>query len=100
MKVLPIHSVAVFVALIGLLMPAPVPAERIKDISTVYGVRSNQLIGYGIVVGLEGTGDFGRSSFTVQSVASMLTRFGIKIDGSQIRTRNVAAVMVLSLIHI
>ncbi len=67
---------------------------RIKDIASVQGVRGQQLIGYGLVVGLNGTGDSQRSTFTLQSVASMLKRFGITVAQSDLRLRNVAAVMV------
>jgi flagellar P-ring protein FlgI len=69
-------------------------ATRIKDIAYVQGVRGQQLIGYGLVVGLNGTGDTQRSAFTVQSVTSMLKRFGITFSSADLRTRNVAAVMV------
>ena len=69
-------------------------AIRIKDIAYVHGVRSQQLIGYGLVVGLNGTGDSQRSTFTLQSVSSMLKRFGITVPQSDLRLRNVAAVMV------
>ncbi len=69
-------------------------AIRIKDIAYVQGVRTQQLIGYGLVVGLNGTGDTQRSTFTLQSVASMLKRFGITVPQDQLRLRNVAAVMV------
>jgi flagellar P-ring protein FlgI len=69
-------------------------STRIKDIAYVQGVRGQQLIGYGLVVGLNGTGDTQRSAFTVQSVTSMLKRFGITFSSSDLRTRNVAAVMV------
>jgi len=69
-------------------------AIRIKDIAYVHGVRSQQLIGYGLVVGLNGTGDTQRSTFTLQSVTSMLKRFGITVPQSDLRLRNVAAVMV------
>lgn len=69
-------------------------AQRIKDISFIKGIQSEQLIGYGIVVGLAGTGDSYRSSFTVQSVISMLKRFGITVPETNLRTRNVAAVMI------
>jgi flagellar P-ring protein precursor FlgI len=68
---------------------------RIKDISTVQGVRVNQLIGYGLVIGLNGTGDTLRNSpFTQQSLQSMLDRMGINVRNSQARTRNIAAVIV------
>jgi flagellar P-ring protein FlgI len=70
---------------------------RIKDITSVKGIRVNQLVGYGLVVGLNGTGDTLRNSpFTQQSVQAMLDRMGVNIRGTQYepRTRNIAAVMV------
>ena len=67
---------------------------RIKDISKVQGVRSNQLMGYGLVVGLDGTGDGSSSGETVQSIANMLTTYGITVNSSSIKLKNVAAVMV------
>jgi flagellar P-ring protein FlgI len=69
-------------------------AIRIKDIAHVHGVRGQQIIGYGLVVGLNGTGDTQRSTFTLQSVSSMLKRFGINVPQNDLRLRNVAAVMV------
>ncbi len=69
-------------------------AQRIKDIAYFKGVQSEQLIGYGLIVGLAGTGDSYRSTFTVQSVISMLKRFGITVPQTNLRTRNIAAVMV------
>lgn len=70
-----------------------VMGERIKDISSVAGVRSNQLVGYGIVVGLAGTGD-GSSGLTLQSMQAMVSRFGLVTDVSGINAKNAAAVMV------
>ncbi|MFT0893101.1 flagellar basal body P-ring protein FlgI [Pseudochelatococcus sp. G4_1912] len=68
---------------------------RIKDIVTLQGVRDNQLIGYGLVIGLQGTGDSLRNSpFTEQALQSMLERMGINVRNSTLRTRNTAAVMV------
>lgn len=67
---------------------------RLKNIATVKGVRENQLIGYGLVVGLQRTGDTQRVLSTLQSITNMLYQFGIKITPDQIRTQNVAAVMV------
>lgn len=67
---------------------------RIKDVADVQGVRGNQLIGYGLVVGLEGTGDSQSIQFTIQSIANMLRSFGINVDQATIRVKNVAAVMV------
>lgn len=69
-------------------------SQRIKDIAYFKGTSSEQIIGYGLVVGLAGTGDTYRSSFTVQSVSSMLKRFGITVPQTDLRIRNVAAVMV------
>ena len=73
----------------------PQAATRIKDIVSVQGVRANQLVGYGLVIGLNGTGDSLRNSpFTEQSLQSMLDRMGINVRNSKARTRNVAAVIV------
>ena len=59
---------------------APAPAERIKDLARVAGVRDNQLVGYGLVVGLDGSGDqTSQTPFTVQSLKNMLTQFGITV---------------------
>ncbi|MDW8051965.1 MAG: flagellar basal body P-ring protein FlgI [Armatimonadota bacterium] len=73
---------------------AQAPSVRLKDIAQVRGVRSNQLIGYGLVIGLEGTGDSSGALFTVQSIANMLERFGITVPPNAIKVKNVAAVMV------
>lgn len=78
----------------ALMMPATASATRLKDLANVQGVRENQILGYGLVVGLAGTGDYGQSEFTVQSTASMLSRMGIRVDKDKITTRNVAAVIV------
>ena len=70
-------------------------ASRIKDLANIEGVRQNQLIGYGLVVGLSGTGDsLNNSPFTRQSLQAMLERLGVNIRGAALRTGNVAAVMV------
>src|SRR5665213_579736 len=84
--------------LMGLLLPAGARAERVKDLASVAGVRGNQLIGYGLVVGLDGTGDqTTQAPFTVQSIANMLAKFGVTIPASvssQMQLKNVAAVSV------
>ena len=86
-------GLVVLLILIGLADAAA--ASRIKDIVSVQGVRSNQIIGYGLVVGLSGTGDSLRNSpFTEQSLQAMLDRMGINIRSAKARTRNVAAVIV------
>ncbi|MBP2645297.1 MAG: Flagellar P-ring protein [Firmicutes bacterium] len=77
---------------IGEVMAAGQAITRIKDIAKVQGVRSNQLVGYGLVVGLSGTGD--KSVFTLQSIASMLKNFGVTVSSSELQGKNVAAVMV------
>ena len=76
-----------------------VHSQRIKDIAIIGDQSSEQIIGYGLVVGLAGSGDSHRSSFTVQSVTSMLERFGITVPQTQLKTRNVAAVMVTATIN-
>jgi flagellar P-ring protein precursor FlgI len=68
-------------------------AARLKDISSIRGVRENQLIGYGIVVGLKGTGD-GKSEFTSKSTARMLDKLGVKLDSGAVESKNVAAVII------
>jgi flagellar P-ring protein precursor FlgI len=73
---------------------APAEATRIQELCDVRGVRTNQLTGYGLVVGLNNTGDMGQSRFTVQSTAAMLRRLGATIDPAAIQTRNAAAVVV------
>ncbi|MCL5030682.1 MAG: flagellar basal body P-ring protein FlgI [Bacteroidetes bacterium] len=74
-------------------------AQRIKDIAYITGESSEQIIGYGLVVGLAGTGDTQRSTFTLQSVTSMLKRFGITVPTDNLQTRNVAAVMVTATLN-
>jgi flagellar P-ring protein precursor FlgI len=78
------------------LAPLAASAERIKDIANIDGVRSNQLVGYGLVVGLDGTGDQTTSTpFTVQSLVSMLGQLGVQLpQGTNLQLKNVAAVMV------
>jgi len=85
---------AAIVALGSLDTPAHA-TSRIKDLANIEGVRQNQLIGYGLVVGLNGTGDtLNNIPFTKQSLQAMLERMGVNIRGATIRTGNVAAVMV------
>jgi flagellar P-ring protein precursor FlgI len=71
-------------------------AERVKDIASIEGVRTNQLLGYGLIVGLDGTGDQTTSTpFTVQSLVSMLGQLGVQLPtGTNLQLKNVAAVMV------
>lgn len=79
-----------------LALPAQAPAlSRIKDVAAFDGVRSNMLVGYGLVVGLNGTGDSLRNAaFTQESLVAMLERLGVATRGASLNTKNVAAVMV------
>lgn len=89
-----------YALLLGLFLcflPSDLSAKtsRIKDIVDIEGVRDNQLVGYGLVVGLNGTGDgLGNSPFTQQSLTAMLERLGVNVRGQNMNTGNVAAVMV------
>ncbi|HSI21718.1 MAG TPA: flagellar basal body P-ring protein FlgI [Methylophilaceae bacterium] len=82
--------------LLAMLLALPVHAERIKDLASIQGVRNNQLVGYGLVVGLDGTGDqTTQTPFTVQSIVSMLRNMGVNLPpGTNLQLKNVAAVMV------
>lgn len=68
--------------------------QKIGDIANIVGVRDNQLIGYGLVVGLNGSGDKSASKFTMQSIANMLESVNVKVSPSDIKSKNIAAVMV------
>ena len=81
-------------AITALILSAQVSyADRLKDLTSIAGVRSNQLVGYGIVVGLAGSGD-GNSGLTLQSMQSMVSRFGLVTETSGLDGKNTAAVMV------
>ena len=71
-------------------------AERLKDLANLAGARSNQLLGYGLVVGLEGTGDDFYAGIGMLSVSTMLRNLGVNVDPNNLRLRNVAAVMVIA----
>ncbi len=104
-------TIRFFKQLAGIMMLAlcasgPAHADRVKDLASVAAVRTNQLVGYGIVVGLQGTGDGAQVAFTVQTVRSMLVKMGVGLDGplsdferaaaaaGRMDVQNVAAVMV------
>lgn len=88
-----IRPAITFVTLL-LMVTIAVAGVRLKDVGKFCGVDGLRLIGYGLVVGLEGSGDSQKSLFTNQSLANMLERFGIAVDGDKVRSKNVAAVMV------
>lgn len=77
-----------------LLAPQSALAARLKDIADIEGVRGNQLLGYGLVVGLNGTGDGRMTDFTPKSISNMLEKMGLRVDPQMVRVKNVAAVMV------
>jgi len=93
-----IHHIVAMILLIGRLSYAsdlpPQHFARIKDIASVEGIRENQLVGYGIVVGLQNTGDSQQTSFPVQTLAATLLRMGVSVPASSIRVQNLAAVFV------
>jgi len=89
------------VYLMGILLMVVVPSSaqgaRLKDIASFKGIRTNQLVGYGLVVGLNGTGDSPNTEFTIRSIVNMLERMGIHVERDrigQVKLKNVAAVMV------
>src|SRR5215469_4172096 len=92
--------IAACALLLTLALPASLHAEdaprnaRIKDIASVQGVRDNQLVGYGLVVGLHGTGDSLPTGFSTQTLASMLLRMGVSVPATGIRVQNLAAVFI------
>ncbi|EGO64076.1 flagellar basal body P-ring protein FlgI [Acetonema longum] len=92
-KVLCLSLIAMLAVSLTAALAAPVNT-RIKDLAKVQGVRSNQLVGYGLVVGLAGTGDSDKAEYTIQSIASMLKSFGITAPMDNLRPKNMAAVMI------
>ncbi len=95
------HLLKLFLVALLVSLPFTADAKRIKDLSSIQGVRDNQLIGYGLVVGLDGSGDMTtQTPFTVQSIMNMLTQMGVNlpaISASQTMLKNVAAVMVTAI---
>jgi flagellar P-ring protein precursor FlgI len=84
---------------LSLTLPAPAAPVRLKDLISIQGVRENQLVGYGIVVGLAGTGDKQTTIFTTQSLANLLARMGVAIaNPTSVRVANVASVMVTAML--
>ena len=79
---------------LSLLFPSVVLSARIKDLASIKGIRTNQLFGYGLVIGLNGSGDKGGTGFTIQSLANMMEKMGIRVNPLDVKVNNVAAVMV------
>jgi len=87
--------VVTFAVVVGTIFkPVDVSAARLKDIASFSGVRTNELVGYGLVVGLAGTGDGSSSTFTLRSMSNMLEKMGVETDADDLKPKNVAAVMV------
>lgn len=90
------RSKFLFLIILAFILFSPSAGEsaRIKDIVSIKGIRPNQLFGYGLVVGLNGSGDKGGTSFTIQGLANMLEHMGLHISAADLKVSNVAAVMV------
>jgi len=86
----------ILLTLLGL--PSVARAEKLRDLCDIVGARDNQLVGYGVVTGLTGTGDDVSAPFAAQSLRSLLRRLGIQLDSKQLRLKNVAAVVVTATI--
>ncbi|HBU48182.1 MAG TPA: flagellar biosynthesis protein FlgA [Myxococcales bacterium] len=85
-----------FLFLIVVVMALPSHASRVKELVKIEGLRTNHLVGYGLVVGLDGQGDNDSARFTVKSIAALMQRQGVQVKEREIRVKNVAAVMVTS----
>ena len=86
-------QIKLFIFLVFIMAQGSAWAERIKDITSIKGVRANQLVGYGLVVGLDGSGD--NTAFTVQSLKSMLGQYGITLPANvNPQVKNIAAVAI------
>ena len=90
-KIIPLLTLLCFV-LFSVLQECE--ASRLKDLASVKGVRNNQLVGYGLVVGLEGTGDGSKAAFTTQAMANMLENMGVHVNQNDLKVKNVAGVMI------
>jgi len=82
------------VVIFNIFFTSAVFGARIKDIASIKGIRPNQLFGYGLVIGLAGTGDKAGTDFTVQGLVNMLEKMGIRVSAQDVKVKNVAAVMV------
>ena len=82
------------ILLFGFICPAIGMPARIKDIASIKGIRPNQLFGYGLIIGLNGSGDKSGTGFTIQGLVNMLERMGVHVSAADVKVSNVAAVMV------
>ncbi len=89
------HKIIIILLILwGVVLLSTAEASRIKELAKLEGVRSNQLIGYGLVVGLNGTGDSASTRFTIQSLVNMMERLGVTVNPDTVKVDNVAAVIV------
>ncbi|HEV8548980.1 MAG TPA: flagellar basal body P-ring protein FlgI [Polyangiaceae bacterium] len=95
---LPAALVALLLAFATVVTSGEARADRVRDLCDVVGARDNQLVGYGVVTGLNGTGDDITAPFAKQSLKALLRRLGVQVDETQIRLKNVAAVLVTTTI--
>ncbi|RLB20068.1 MAG: flagellar biosynthesis protein FlgA, partial [Deltaproteobacteria bacterium] len=79
---------------INVFLASTVTGARLKDIASIKGIRTNQLFGYGLVIGLNGSGDKGGTNFTIQGLVNMLEKMGVHVSAQDVKVSNVAAVMV------
>jgi len=86
--------ISLMVAVLHILASTPAYGARLKDIADIEGVRGNQLFGYGVVVGLNGTGDGKSVEFTTKSVSNLLEKMGIRVDAKDVKVKNIASVLV------
>src|SRR5262245_22829408 len=94
-EVMKLRTIFAAFATSALMLGAPdARADKIRDVCDVVGARDNQLVGYGVVIGLNGTGDDVSAPFAAQSLRALLRRLGVQIDQKQVRLKNVAAVVV------
>ena len=88
------YEITLLAVVLLIVFSAKASAVRIKDLASIKGIRYNQVFGYGLVVGLNGTGDKVGTTFTVQSLVNMIERMGIHVDANEVTVKNVAAVIV------
>ena len=84
----------VIIFIVTIFFSSTVMGARIKDITSIKGIRTNQLFGYGLVIGLNGSGDKGGTNFTIQGLVNMLEKMGVHVNAQDVKVSNVAAVMV------
>ncbi len=89
-----IKNIVLIIIIALFVFPSLSLGARIKDIAQIKGVRNNQLVGYGLVIGLNGTGDSASTQFTIQSLVNMMERLGVTVDQTKVKVSNVAAVLV------